>query len=303
MPLQPIMPRARLTGPFGFIGFLEMIGSCLAQRYEIVGELGRGGMGVVYRAKDLHLGREVAVKVLPLAGIGGVAEERFMREALLAAKMDHPSIVPIYDLGRHEDVLFFVMPVVDGETLHAARRRGSLSLGETLEIVAQVAEALDYSHQLAVVHRDIKPENVMVSRNEEPADGSPDDPSEGLSDDPSDGLRLRARVMDFGLALVTETENRLTQTGSLPGTLGYLSPEQILGSTADGRSDLYSLGTILYECLAGKPPFSGAAFPIVFLGVSCGLIRQLRPQPLCLFPGRHFSSTGGLCRDRRSRAA
>ena len=241
-----------------------MIGSCLAQRYEIVGELGRGGMGVVYRAKDLHLGREVAVKVLPLAGIGGVAEERFMREALLAAKMDHPSIVPIYDLGRHEDVLFFVMPVVDGETLHAARRRGSLSLGETLEIAAQVAEALDYSHQLAVVHRDIKPENVMVSRNEEPADGSPDDPSEGLSDDPSDGLRLRARVMDFGLALVTETENRLTQTGSLPGTLGYLSPEQILGSTADGRSDLYSLGTILYECLAGKPPFSGARYALLY---------------------------------------
>jgi len=219
-----------------------MIGTRLAQRYELVSELGRGGMGVVYLARDPQLDREVAIKVLSASVLETEAEDRFLREAQVVARMDHPSIVPIYDLGRHDDALFFVMPRVRGETLGELCRRDALALGDVLEAVAQVAEALDYSHLRGVVHRDVKPENVMMSWE--------------------DG-RLRARVMDFGLAL-GEAGSRLTRTGNLPGTLGYLSPEQILGAPVDGRCDLYSLATILYECLAGTPPFTGARYALLY---------------------------------------
>ncbi len=247
-----------------------MIGTKLAQRYEITGELGRGGMGRVYLAQDPHLQREVAIKVLDLVNIGSQAEQRFLREAQLVAKMDHPSIVPIYDLGRHEESLFFVMPVVNGETLHALIRQGALALGEILEIAAQVAEALDYSHQQGVVHRDVKPENVMVTRGES----------------------LRARVMDFGLAL-GDSVNRLTRTGSLPGTLAYLSPEQILAVDVDGRTDLYSLGTILYECLAGKPPFAGSRYALLYQ------IVNEPPAPLESFGiGEGLASIVAKCLDK-----
>lgn len=173
-------------------------------------------MGVVHLARDPHLDREVAIKVLSIGHLGESAEERFLREAHIVARMDHPSIVPIYDLGRDENQLFFVMPVVRGSTLKQLYSQSTLPLPDVLEIVAQVADALDYSHQRGVVHRDIKPENIMVSRDE----GTP-----------------RARVMDFGLAL-GDAASRLTQTGNLPGTLAYLSPEQILAVEVDGRSDL-----------------------------------------------------------------
>ncbi len=245
-----------------------MIGTRLAQRYELIGELGRGGMGVVYLARDPHLDREVAVKVLSAVDLSDAAEERFLREAQLVARMDHPSIVPIFDLGRHEDVLFFVMPVARGQTLHDINKADTLAFGDTLEIVAQVAEALDYSHQQGVVHRDIKPENIMITAEEE-ADGL-----EADSPEPRSGLR--ARVMDFGLALRDEG-HRLTRTGNLPGTLGYLSPEQILGVEVDGRSDLYSLATILYECLAGRPPFVGSRYQLLFK------IVNEEPSPLADF--------------------
>ncbi len=226
-----------------------MIGTSLANRYELHSELGRGGMGVVYRARDPLLQREVAVKVLDVSTLSVTSEERFRREAQLVAQMDHPAIVPIYDVGRHENSLFFVMPVVQGTTVHTLIREGALELGEILEIVAQVAEALDYSHAQGVIHRDVKPENIMVAREE----GGPEHPSAG---------RLRVRVMDFGLA--RGAASRLTKTGNLPGTLSYLSPEQITATEIDGRSDLYSLGTILYECLVGKPPFSGTRYALLY---------------------------------------
>ena len=220
-----------------------MISTKLAERYEVLGELGRGGMGVVYRAQDPLLNREVAVKVIASADLTREAEERFQREAQIVAQMDHPGIVPIYDLGRHEGSLFFVMPLVSGTSLRHLLWEGSLRLGEVLDIAIQVADALDYSHSQSVVHRDIKPENIMVMREE--------------------GGSLRVRVMDFGLAHAS-SESRLTKTGTLIGTVAYLSPEQVTSRAFDGRSDIYSLGTVLYECLSGEPPFSGEIQSILY---------------------------------------
>ncbi len=219
-----------------------MIGTRLSDRFEITGELGRGGMGVVYLARDPVLGRDVAVKMVSLGDAPGINEERFRREARVVAGLDHPAIVPIFDFGRHQEYLYFVMPVVSGTTLHDLIAEDSLNLGETLEIIAQVAEALDYSSRRGVIHRDVKPENIMVSHH---------------------GAALRARVMDFGLAL-RAAGSRITKTGQLPGTLAYLSPEYILSLDIDGRSDLYSLGTILYECLSGEPPFVGPQGSVLF---------------------------------------
>ncbi|MGH9368143.1 MAG: serine/threonine-protein kinase, partial [Thermoanaerobaculia bacterium] len=220
-----------------------MINTKLANRYEIAGELGRGGMGVVYRARDPILNREVAVKLISSTDLTAELEERFQREAQVVAQMDHPAIVPIHDLGRHEGSLFFVMPLVGGTTLLRLIRDQSLRLGEVVDTGIQVADALEYSHSRGVVHRDIKPANIMVSREE--------------------GSGARVRVMDFGLAHAT-TESRLTKTGTLIGTVAYLSPEQVASRAFDGRSDIYSLGVVLYECLVGEPPFTGEVQSILY---------------------------------------
>src|SRR6266542_4867102 len=156
-----------------------VIGAKLAERYEVLSELGRGGMGVVYRARDPVLNRDVAIKLIGSSELTAEIEERFQREAQIVAQMDHAGIVPIHDLGRHEGSLFFVMPFVEGTNLRRLLWEGSLRLGEVLDIAIQVADALDYSHSLNVIHRDIKPENIMVAREES---GAP-----------------RIRVMDFGL--------------------------------------------------------------------------------------------------------
>ena len=220
-----------------------MIGTKLADRYEIVAELGRGGMGVVYRAHDPRLNREVAVKCVPPHQLSPDAEHRFSREAQVVAQMDHPAIVSIHDFGHHDGSLFFVMPLVQGTNLRAFLRHEEARLGDILEVGIQVAEALDYSHARGVVHRDIKPENIMVTREE--------------------GVGIRVRVMDFGLARAS-SESRLTRTGTLIGTLAYLSPEQVAANEVDGRSDVYALGTVLYECVAGGPPFSGEAQSVLY---------------------------------------
>ncbi len=220
-----------------------MIGAKLANRYEILGELGRGGMGVVYRARDPLLSREVAVKLISSNDLTPELEERFQREAQLVAQMDHAAIVPIHDLGRDQGALFFVMPLVGGTTLLRLIRDQSLRLGDVVDIGIQVADALEYSHSRGVVHRDIKPANIMVTRDE--------------------GSTVRVRVMDFGLAHAT-TESRLTKTGTLVGTVAYLSPEQVSSRAFDGRSDIYSLGVVLYECLVGEPPFTGEVQSILY---------------------------------------
>ena len=247
--LTPNSARLRAT----LVETAGLIHTKLADRYEILGELGRGGMGVVYRARDPLLNREVAVKLVSAADLTPEMEERFQREAQVVAGMDHPAIVPIYDLGRHEGSLFFVMPVVAGTNLLRLIRDQALRLGEVVDVGIQVADALEYSHARGVVHRDIKPANIMVTRE--------------------DGGLVRVRVMDFGLAHAT-TESRLTKTGTLVGTVAYLSPEQVAARAFDGRSDIYSLGVVLYECLAGEPPFSGEVQSILYR-----IVHEI-PQPL-----------------------
>ena len=219
-----------------------MIGQRLSNRYDIKSELGRGGMGVVYRASDPLLNRDVAIKLIPPNFLNPETEQRFQREAQLVAQMDHPSVVPIFDFGKHEGSLFFVMPVVEGTNLRWFQRDGTLTLGEVIDIGIQVAEALEYSHSRGVSHRDIKPENIMVVR-----------------EDP----RLRVRIMDFGLARGA-AESRITKTGTIAGTLSYMSPEQVAASGIDHRTDIYSLGTVLYECLTGEPPFSGELQSVLY---------------------------------------
>jgi ABC-type transport system substrate-binding protein len=219
-----------------------MIGQRLSNRYEIKSELGRGGMGVVYRASDPLLNRDVAVKLIPPTLLNPETEQRFQREAQLVAQMDHPAVVPIYDFGKHEGSLFFVMPVVEGTNLRWFQRDGTLTLGDVIDIGIQLAEALEYSHTRGVSHRDIKPENIMVVR---------------------DDSRLRVRIMDFGLARGA-AESRITKTGTIAGTLSYMSPEQVAASGIDYRTDIYSLGTVLYECLTGEPPFSGELQSVLY---------------------------------------
>jgi ABC-type transport system substrate-binding protein len=218
-----------------------MIGVKLLERYELVEQIGHGGMGVVYRARDPLLGREVAVKMLPPGALRPDTEERFRREAKLVAQMDHPGIVPIFDFGQYLGSLFLVMPVVEGTTVRKLSERGGLHLGEVLEIGAQAAEALDYSHSRGVVHRDIKPDNLMVS----------------LESDP-----MRVRLMDFGLARDTG-HGKLTHSGGIVGTIAYMSPEQIQGGAVGIGADLYGLGAVLYECLAGAAPFVGPLYALV----------------------------------------
>lgn len=218
-----------------------MIGRKLSNRYALREVLGRGGMAVVYLGHDPWLDREVAIKILSTDRMSESIIARFQREARLAASLDHPSIVPIYDFGRHDNHLFFVMPVLRGRTLQQLIGEGSLELSQMLELAAQVAEGLAYSALHGVVHRDIKPSNLMAV-----ARGA----GQGTA------TSYRGWIMDFGLALA-DSGVRITRTGNLPGTLAYLSPEQVLSQEIDGRADLYALATILYEFLAGGRPFSG----------------------------------------------
>ncbi len=222
-----------------------MIGTILNNRYEIIGELGRGGMGVVYRARDPLLNREVAIKLVPPMLLNPQSEERFNREAQLVAQMDHPSIVPIFDIGQHDGSMFFLMPVVKGDNLRAFLREKPRTLGSIIDIAIQAAEGLEYSHARGVIHRDIKPENIMVSEEE----GA-----------------LRVRIMDFGLAKAA-SDQRLTRTGTLVGTVSYFSPEQVKAEEVDNRSDIYSLGTVIYEAIAGEPPFTGEMQSVLYRAV------------------------------------
>ena len=217
-------------------------GLTFANRYQILRELGRGGMGLVHLAHDPLLERDVAIKVVAPDLLSTDAVERFKREARVVAKMDHPSIVSIYDIGEHEGSLFFIMPYVSGTSLRHFLKDESLNLGEVIDIGIQVAEALEYSHVRGVIHRDVKPENIMVAREAE---------------------AIRVRVTDFGLAMAS-SENRLTRTGSFVGTMAYLSPEQLSAKTIDNRSDIYSLGSVLYECVTGQPPFTGEVQSVLY---------------------------------------
>ena len=210
-------------------------------RYELGVLLGTGAFGSVWQARDAELGREVAVK-LPRSGrfTGPAEEERFLREARCAARLHHPGVVAIYDVGRDQDTLYIVSELVRGESLAERLRKERLSFREAAELVAHAADALEYAHRQGVVHRDVKPSNILLG---------PDEPAGG---------GRRPRIMDFGLALRDAGEVTMTVDGQVLGTPAYMSPEQIRDPHAvDGRSDVYSLGVILYELLTGELPFRG----------------------------------------------
>jgi len=213
----------------------ERLRIALAGRYALERELGRGGMAVVFLARDPRHDRAVAIKVLRDEIAAALGAERFLREIQIAAKLHHPHILPLYDSGAAADLLYYVMPYVEGESLRQRLdRETQLPLDDALAITRQVASALAYAHSHDVVHRDIKPENILIESGE-------------------------AVVADFGIAraITAAGGDKLTQTGMAIGTPLYMSPEQAGGGAIDGRSDLYSLACVLYEMLAGHPPFLG----------------------------------------------
>ncbi|MEM8930863.1 MAG: protein kinase [Acidobacteriota bacterium] len=217
-----------------------MIGRTIAGRYRIESELGRGGRGVVYRARDERLERAVAVKCLRSDLHDDSAYDRFRREALIVARLDHPAIVPVHDFGRHGDGPYLVMALASGRDLRSVMT-DTISFDQLIEITLPVLDALAHSHEQGIVHRDIKPENLMVERR---------------------GRSWSSRLLDFGIA-VDHGRERLTSETGLLGTPHYLSPEQLREESIDGRSDLYSLGAVLYEIVAGRPPHEGTLVEIL----------------------------------------
>ena len=209
----------------------------LSSSYELDREIGRGGMGIVYLARDRRLKRQVAVKLLPPElAFRSEIRSRFLREAETAAQLSHPNIVPIYSVDEREGLVYFVMGYVEGDNLaKRLHERGPMDAEETRRILCEVSDALAYAHQRHVVHRDIKPDNILLDKDSG-----------------------RAMVTDFGIArAVSEGEARLTATGMAIGTPAYMSPEQAAGDRdVDGRTDLYSLGIVGYQMLVGEPPFT-----------------------------------------------
>ncbi len=226
----------------------------LSAHYELDREIGRGGMGIVYLAKDRRLKRQVAIKLLPPElAFRSEIRSRFLKEAETAAQLSHPNIVPIYSVDEREGLVYFVMAFVDGENLAVRlHREGALSPEEVRRILLEVARALAFAHERGVVHRDIKPDNILTSAS----DGS-------------------VHVTDFGIArAITEgADARLTATGMAIGTPAYMSPEQSMGEREiDGRSDLYSLGIVGYQMLSGDLPFNAASTPAL-------LVKQISEHP------------------------
>ena len=206
-------------------------------KYPITDVLGKGAMGVVYRANDPMLNRMVAIKTINTeeAGHEGMAEyeARFYTEAKAAGGLNHPNIIIVYDIGKSGHLVYMAMEYVEGKELREMLADGKrLAVAKAVDIAAQVADGLAYAHQHQVVHRDIKPANIMIT-------------PEG-----------RAKIADFGIARMRSSETR-TQTGIILGSPKYIAPEQVVGKRADHRSDIFSLGVILYECLTGSTPFNG----------------------------------------------
>jgi serine/threonine-protein kinase len=236
----------------------DRLAQALAGRYAIGHEIGRGGMATVYLAHDLRHGRRVAVKVLHEELAAAVGAERFLAEIRVTASLQHPHVLPLFDSGSAGALLWYVMPFVEGETLRARlAREARLPVGEAVRLAREVADALDHAHRRGVVHRDVKPENVLLQGG-------------------------HALVADFGIALALEHAGgeRITRTGLALGTPHYMAPEQAAGERLlDARADVYALGAVLHEMLAGEPPFAGASRQAV-------LRRTLDEPPPALAPRR-----------------
>jgi eukaryotic-like serine/threonine-protein kinase len=237
--------------------FIDLAGA-LAARYAVERELGRGGMATVYLAHDQKHGRPVALKILRPELALGLGSERFLREIRVAARLSHPHILPLFESGEADGFLYYVMPYIEGESLRRRLERNpAMSVEEVIAIGRAVASALDYAHQHGVVHRDIKPDNIMIHQGE-------------------------AMVTDFGIAkaVARSGDDILTETGLLVGTPAYMSPEQAAGEAdLDGRSDIYSLGCVLYEMLSGRKPFEGTSALAI-------LAKQITEDPEPLHPVR-----------------
>ena len=274
------------------------LADALAAQYELERELGRGGMGIVYRARDRRLKRPVAIKLLPPElAFRGEIRTRFLREAETAAQLSHPNIVQIFTVGEQGGLVFFVMALVDGETVASMlSTSGPFSIDATRRVLREVADALAYAHARGVVHRDIKPDNILIDRE-----------------------TSRSMVTDFGIARAMTGDDgssggagsasRLTATGMAIGTPAYMSPEQSVGErTIDGRSDLYSLGVVGYQMLCGDPPFKAANTPALLMkhvselpvsiderrpGVPTDLTRAIMTL-LAKAPEHRFPSAGAL---------
>ena len=256
--------------------------------YQIESVVGRGGMGVVYRATDLSLERPVALKlVAPELAEDELFRRRFLKEPRLAASLDHPNVVPIYEAGEHDGQLYLAMRFVDGSDMRTLlRREGGLPAERALDILAQVAGALDAAHRRGLVHRDVKPANVLVDE---------------------DG---HAYLTDFGVT--KQLGGNTTETGQIVGTLDYVAPEQIRGEDVDARADGYALACVLYECLAGAPPFHRATEaetlwahmqepPPPLPGLPA--LDRVMVKALAKDPGDRYATCGELIADARAALA
>ena len=259
---------------------LESLRAALADRYALEREVGHGGMATVYLAQDLKHGRAVAIKVLRPEIAAALGPERFLREIEVAARLTHPHILPLHDSGAAEGALYYVMPYVEGETLRERlEREGQLPLEQAVQIVQEVADALSYAHSRDVVHRDIKPENILFESG-------------------------HAVVSDFGIAraITQAAGSKLTETGIPVGTPAYMSPEQASGGgPLDGRSDVYSLGCVLYEMLVGEPPYTGPSAQVVIAKRFTDPVPSVRRLRETIPPGIDAAITTALAKSPADR--
>jgi serine/threonine-protein kinase len=261
-------------------------------RYRILAELGRGAMGVVYKADDPLLNRTVAIKTIILMDEPAARAEyeaRFFQEAKAAGGLNHLNLITIHDVGREGDIAYMAMELLEGTELRELMIRGRLPLPFALEVVAQVADGLAYAHEHGVVHRDIKPGNIMIMRDR------------------------RAKIMDFGIARV-RTSDIKTQTGAILGSPKYMSPEQVASQATDYRSDIFSLGVVLHEVAAGGPPFSAPTVTQLMQQIATAVPRPPSatnpsvPAMLDLIvakalekqPGARYQSAAELAKDLRA---